>query len=103
MPIRFGTPMRAMSGVVALGMAFAAAVLVLTGGTTEYLMAAGAVFLAGMMGYVALTGREPFLYSPSRRFAELADPSRPLTDEDFRLPPDHEAARTDDHDALPPP
>jgi hypothetical protein len=76
----YSAPWRALFGFIAIAMAFAVVVLVLSGGWVDLFLAAGAAGLAGIMGYFAVTGREPassLAYTPSRRFAELADPARP--------------------------
>jgi hypothetical protein len=75
-------PSRALFGFVAIAMAFCVVMLVLSGGWTSFLLAAGAACVAGTMGYCAVTGREPASsrqFSLSPRFHELADPARPLT------------------------
>lgn len=81
-PARYGGAWRALFGFVGIFMAFAAVVLVVeSSGWTDYLMAVAAACMAAPMGFFAVTGRRPasdLLYTPSRRFLELADPSRPL-------------------------
>jgi len=80
---RYGAAWRALFGFVALAMAFMAAVLVVEGGGwMAFVLAAGAALVGGTTGYFAVTGRRPSLYTPSPRFAELADPTRPLTSTD---------------------
>jgi len=88
-PPRYGPAWRALFAFVGLAIFFVAGVLALSGGWMALVLAVLVACLGGMMGYFAVTGREPDsarLY-PSRRFAELADPTRPLAPEDLRLPP----------------
>jgi hypothetical protein len=86
LPARYSGSWRALIGFVGIVMAFAAVFLVVeSGGWTDYLLAAAAACMAAPMGFFAITGRRPasdLLYTPSRRFLELADPSRPLTADD---------------------
>lgn len=94
---RYGGAWRAMFGFVALMCFVAAAIGGLGGG---WIVAVSmAVFGAGA-GYVAVTGKRPA--DPSRapasaRFHELADPTRPLTDDGVHpgLPPAARPASAD--------
>src|SRR5687768_9889764 len=82
-------PSRALFGFVAIAMAFCVVMLVLSGGWTGFLLAAGAAYVAGTIGYCAVTGHEPASsrqFSLSPRFHELADPARPLTPADLCFP-----------------
>jgi|GEM_PF-5677867 len=89
-PPLYGTAWRALFAFVGLALLFIAGVLVLNGEWASILMAAAAACMAATMGYFAVTGRRPagsLPYTPSQRFAELADPARPLTLEDLCLAP----------------
>jgi hypothetical protein len=89
-PRTYGAGWRALFAVVGVAMLFAAGVLALSGGWMDVVLAVLTACFGGTMGYFAVTGREPAssrLYTPSERFAELADPARPLTADDLRLPP----------------
>ncbi|HSU85032.1 MAG TPA: hypothetical protein VLR69_21655, partial [Thermoanaerobaculia bacterium] len=88
-PPLYGTAWRALFAFVGLALLFIAGVLVLSGEWASILMAAAAACMGVTMGYFAVTGRRPagsLPYTPSRRFAELADPARPLAPEDLCLP-----------------
>lgn len=75
---------RGLAGFIAVAMLLMTVVSVLGG---SYLVAAATAGFAALMGYHALYGRAPALPgSDSPRFAELADPTRPLAPDDFRLP-----------------
>lgn len=82
----YGTAWRAMFAVVAV-MCFVAAVIGGLGGS--WIVAASMAVFGGFVGYFAVTGKrpaDPARAPASARFHELADPTRPLTPDDVRLP-----------------
>lgn len=84
----YGRGSRAMFAFVAV-MCLVITVILGIGGS--WLLAASMIVFGGVMGYFAVTGRQPadpMLAPASRRFHELADPSRPLTPDDTALPGD---------------
>ncbi|HEU4558873.1 MAG TPA: hypothetical protein VFS20_13525 [Longimicrobium sp.] len=82
----YGWPQRALFAVMAVMCLVVAAILGISG---SWLLAASMVLFGGGMGYFAVTGRrpaDPALAPASRHFHELANPARPLTADDMKLP-----------------